>query len=278
MPTIAFVAVVVAAWVLIGLAAALILLGRRGYRGWRWYFLGAVLGVFFVPIAAERARRDFAILERAAAAPGSTRRSGQPGGAVTVVVGVDGSAESDRAVRRAGALFAGARFVLVGVLDPDATEFDDGRRAAMHDLLITRAAWLPADARPPVVVETACGSPSRVLLELVGKEGADVLVIGRRGVGLSHRLLGSVAQHATSHADVPVLLVGRPRGTHAVHAVHAVHAGCDAPSLDASRDEARVVDRRWPVWRRRASREASSWSRTVRQQGDFGDPSRDVEP
>ncbi|MFR9802368.1 universal stress protein [Pseudonocardia sp. RS010] len=208
MPTIAFVAVVVAVWVLTGLAAAVVLLGRQGYRGWRWYFLGAVLGLFFVPIAAERARRDTAVLEREAGAGSGTRRDREP---ATVVVGIDGSAESDRAVRLAAGLFAdGARFVLVGVLDPDAAEFDDGRRAAMHDLLATRAAWLPADVAPPVV-EIACGSPARVLLRLAGDEGADVLVLGRRGTGLSHRLLGSVAQAATAHSDVPVLLAGASR-------------------------------------------------------------------
>ena len=69
MPTIAFLVVVVAAWVLTGLAAAVVLPGRRGYRGWRWYLIGAVLGLFFVSIATERAPRDIAVLERAAASP-----------------------------------------------------------------------------------------------------------------------------------------------------------------------------------------------------------------
>ncbi|WP_164699717.1 universal stress protein [Modestobacter sp. KNN46-3] len=199
METVAYVAVVIALWVLAGLAAVMVLLARQGHRHWGWYLMGAVLGPLFIPIAAERARRDVAVLERGEGSP----RNEDPD-RLTVVVGVDGSAESDEAVREAGRLFAGggAAFVLVSVLDPDVAEFpDDPRRRAADDLLTDRAGWLPEGA----VLEIGCGQPARVLLEIARAEAADVLVLGRRARGFSRRLLGSVAERLAHEADVPVV-------------------------------------------------------------------------
>ena len=70
-------------WIVAGVLAALVLLGRQGYRDWRWYVLGAVFGPLFIPIAAERANRSVAVVEAAEPAPGS---------GTSIVVGVDGSA------------------------------------------------------------------------------------------------------------------------------------------------------------------------------------------
>jgi nucleotide-binding universal stress UspA family protein len=133
-----------------------------------------------------------------------------------VLVGVDGSAESDQAVRDAARLFepAHARIVLATVADPDVAEFgDDARRLEWHDLLAERAGWLSPQGPAPVL-KVVCGQPDLVLLEAAGAEAADALVIGRRGRGLSHRLLGSVAQSLTRRATIPVLLAGpaSPRG------------------------------------------------------------------
>lgn len=103
---------VVLLWVLIGLAAALLVLGRRGYRSELGYLVGAVLGPLFVPIAMERGRRVTVDTGTPA------RRESSDG--ITVLVGVDGSAESDSAVREAARLFApgGALILLVRVADP----------------------------------------------------------------------------------------------------------------------------------------------------------------
>jgi nucleotide-binding universal stress UspA family protein len=210
MPTLPFVILIVLLWLLLGLGAALMFLGRRGYRGRAWYFLGAALGPLFVPIAMERGRRATHVLERTSAEGAGT------GNQVTVLVGVDGSAESDQAVRDAARPFgpAHARIVLATVADPDVAEFgDDARRQEWHDLLAERADWLCPQGPAPVL-EVLCGQPDVVLLEAAGAEAADALVIGRRGRGLSHRLLGSVAQSLTRRATIPVLLAGpaTPRG------------------------------------------------------------------
>lgn len=203
MPTWLFVVLVVVLWVLVGLGSALLFLGRHGYHSGSWYFLGAVLGPLFVPIAIERGRRTTRVLERTSGAAATGDR-------ITVLVGVDGSAESDQAVRDAARLFAPgrARIVLAAVVDPGTAEFcDDVQRREWHDLLAERAGWLPP-AGPAAVLEVLCGQPDLVLLEAAEAEQADAIVIGRRGRGLSARLLGSVAHSLMRRATIPVLLAG----------------------------------------------------------------------
>ncbi|MGY2063934.1 universal stress protein [Blastococcus sp. SYSU DS0619] len=208
MPTSAVIALVVVVWIAIGWSAALFL-GRRGYRDPQWYFLGAVLGPLFLPMALERGRRQHRVVERTPRADGDVPPTT---GSVTAVVGVDGSAESDRAVRDAAALLPGegTRVVLVMAVDPDVVEFaDDTEQARCRTLLTDRAGWFPGESP---VVELVSGQPGTALLDVARQEGADVVVVGRRGRGLSHRVLGSVAEHVTHHSPVPVLLAGPPTG------------------------------------------------------------------
>ncbi|PRX46186.1 nucleotide-binding universal stress UspA family protein [Prauserella shujinwangii] len=206
MPIVAQVILLAALWVLVGLTSVAFILGRQGHRDWRWYVVGGVLGLLFVPIAVERATRRTTVLER------SPSDGGTEGEGVTVLVGVDGSAESDEAVRDTARLFGGTagRVVLVAAADPDVGEFDLAEpQQRCHDLLADRAAWLPRHVT--VVTEVVAGQPARVLLERARTEHADLVVLGRRGSGLSPRLLGSVATLVTKRSPEPVLLAGRPR-------------------------------------------------------------------
>ena len=202
--------VIALAWALVGLAAAAYL-HRRGHRDRTWFLVGSLLGPLFVPIAAERTRGATRTLERHGG-PGSAADDTARG--VAVLVGVDGSAESDQAVRDAGRLVAaGARRVLlVAVLDADSAEHggEEARRQARR-LLADRAGWLPGDGAT-VATAVAAGPPARALLDLADTEDVDVLVVGRRGTGVSRAVIGSVAEHITAHATRPVLLAAPPPG------------------------------------------------------------------
>lgn len=56
------------------------------------------------------------------------------------------------------------------------------------------------------------GQAATVLLREA--EGADLLVVGSRGRGeLAALVLGSVSHQRAQHAEVPIVLVPRPRGT-----------------------------------------------------------------
>ncbi|GAB3127345.1 hypothetical protein GCM10027160_51890 [Streptomyces calidiresistens] len=210
MTTALFVALVIAVWVLSGVIAAVVLLGRQGYRDWHWYVLGALLGPMFVPIAAERPRTRPRTLERNALTPEEHTIGGR-----TALVAVDGSPESRQAIADASRLLASpdSRIVLATVVDAEsgkAKSETDRARA----LLAECAGELNGNGGPAIVTEIGSGKPSAVLLRMAEDENADIIVIGRRGKGLSRRLLGSVADEMVRRSPLPVLLATAPNGAH----------------------------------------------------------------
>ena len=198
-------------WVVTGVAAVTLILYRRGHREGSWMLIGAVLGPFIVPIAMERAMRGSRRLERRVdprsdPAPASDR--------VCVLVGVDGSPESDQAVRDATRLVAPAagRLLMATVVDADAAEARDGgdvERRRARELLECSVRSLPASAAT-VETEIVAGQPATALLELAEAEDVDLIVVGRRGKGLSRTVLGSAAATLSAKARCPVLLAAPP--------------------------------------------------------------------
>ncbi|GAB3964331.1 universal stress protein [Streptomyces sparsus] len=209
MTTALLVILVIVLWVSVGIIAVVHFLGRQGYRSPHWYLVGGLLGLLFVPIAADRARRDTRVLERSA---GSERRAGDAGEGLTVVVGTDGSPEGDQAVRDAARLVAGTagRVILVTVVDAEAQRAEEQRDAA-RSMLQERVSWVTGEQTagtatgPETMIEIGSGQPSQVLLTLAETEDADVVVVGRRGRGLSQRVLGSVANDVLKRFPRPVL-------------------------------------------------------------------------
>jgi nucleotide-binding universal stress UspA family protein len=145
-----------------------------------------------------------------------------------VVVGVDGSENAERAVKFLAALEPprGARATLFRAVDimrapvqglvPAATRatvatevkrINEGRRAAARRDL-SRATKILSSAGWRVDQVVTDGAPLHGLLATVSDVGADLLVVGVRGVtGLRHLLLGSVAEGALNRGPVPVLVV-----------------------------------------------------------------------
>jgi nucleotide-binding universal stress UspA family protein len=143
----------------------------------------------------------------------------------TVVVGTDGSESSLRAVARAGALAGacGATLVIACAYLP--TETDERELSRAQDVLGDEAYQVvgssPAEETVRTAVEQAAaagagqvrsvavaGSPVEVLLDVVGREQADLLVVGNRGLnGIKGRLLGSVPADATRRSSCDVLVV-----------------------------------------------------------------------
>ena len=148
----------------------------------------------------------------------------------TIVVGVDGSGESEAALRWAldEAALRGARLVVVtawtfvppapiaepGMIPVPAVDYSDAseaeRKAADEELEET--VRRVGGGAPDVELERRLveGDPARVLEEEARDAG--LVVVGCRGrSGLAAALLGSVSQHVVNHAPCPVVVVKAPR-------------------------------------------------------------------
>jgi nucleotide-binding universal stress UspA family protein len=137
----------------------------------------------------------------------------------TIVVGVDGSAHSHKALTWAAAEAAdhAADLVVLNVwehtLPPPAGSVsvsekyvpDPSQRTA-EELVKEITEVLGED--PPVVIQPRVkqGNPAKVLIDQA--EDADLLVVGTRGHGGFRGLvLGSVSQHVAAYAKCPVAVV-----------------------------------------------------------------------
>ena len=139
-----------------------------------------------------------------------------------VIVGTDGSATAERAVRKAATLAKqhDARLVVVTAYEPHGDELarsaeapDDlrwmltDRNQAEEFARQGKAAAVEAGA-DRVTVQAVPGSPADVLLETAADFGADCIVVGSVGLtSAAHFMLGSVASSVAHHAPCDVFIV-----------------------------------------------------------------------
>lgn len=138
-----------------------------------------------------------------------------PGGG-RIVVGVDGSRASLRALAWAGrqASLTGARLDAVtawrvpvaayeGFAPPYDLDLAKGAKEALDKALAETLGQYPDVEVTPAVVE---GAPAVELLRWA--QGAELLVVGSRGHGeFTGMLLGSVSEHCVAHAPCPVVVI-----------------------------------------------------------------------
>jgi nucleotide-binding universal stress UspA family protein len=138
-----------------------------------------------------------------------------------IVVGVDGSASSEQALRWAlrQAKLTGATieaviawhfpFISGGYTWPPTgimVSAPDFRKVAERVLADTVSRATSGDLPSPVTQEVLEGDAAAVLIR--ESAGADLLVVGSRGHGgLAEAMLGSVGQHCVHHAPCPVVIV-----------------------------------------------------------------------
>ncbi|MGB7819054.1 MAG: universal stress protein [Ornithinibacter sp.] len=196
------VAFVIVAWIAIGLATGL-WMARRGHD-WRWTLIAVVLGPLFVPIAWERVVRRPRVAASSGDGPPEPRgRASGP----RVLVGIDGSPDAERALDTAMDLMGPrcALVVLAEVVTYDATDTESPDAVEAATRHVERAALrLPG---MNVNREVLAGPPGEALRQYAADHDLDVVVVGRRGRGLSERLLGSVSEDLLRHSDVSVLVV-----------------------------------------------------------------------
>jgi len=138
-----------------------------------------------------------------------------------ILVGVDGSEHSARAVRwcadHAAAL--GAEVIAVHVIDlpvylgpgepampiPPLTP---EQRQELQDLAARDWCKPLADAGVAYRVILVDGSPAFALIRLAQDEGAELVVAGRRGIGgFAELLMGSTTHQLSHHLDRPLIII-----------------------------------------------------------------------
>lgn len=139
-----------------------------------------------------------------------------------IVVGVDGSTESARALEWALAEAAlrggqvqviGAYHVPVVAADPMgmagayvAPEQVEADTRAVLEEVVAKARQASGHSDVEVVVSVSLGAPRDLLVE--ASQGAELVVVGARGLGrLGQLVLGSVSQYVATHAGCPVVVV-----------------------------------------------------------------------
>ena len=133
-----------------------------------------------------------------------------------IIVGVDGSSHSQRALQWAMSE-AAARYTPLTVLsvrDERAVTHTTGdltqdQAAEEVQALVDQAVSSQSGSAPPVTVQVIPGSPATELID-AGHDAALLVVGSRGGGGLGRRGLGSVSSRVAYDAPCPVLIIFPP--------------------------------------------------------------------
>lgn len=198
------VVVLIVAWVGVGLASGL-WMARHGHDP-LWTLIAVVLGPLFVPIAMERVQRDPGVAKFGSKGAPPRRSVGNPG--LRVLVGLDGSAESERGLATAVRIFGPhcGLLVLAEVVHFEAAEASSGTDVDDAERRLSGLAE-GLDIAGETHTEVLAGAPGPTLREFADQQDMDLVVVGRRGRGLSKRLLGSVSADIIERSSVPVLVI-----------------------------------------------------------------------
>jgi len=141
----------------------------------------------------------------------------------SIVVGTDGSDTATEAVRQAAALarLTKARLDIVSAYEPASVDrlrveqsgaAPDPRWAVNArdeiDSTLEAAAAIARDMDVPVEVDPRQGDPADSILDVAEERGADLIVLGNKGItGAQRFLLGSVPNKVSHHAPCSVLII-----------------------------------------------------------------------
>ncbi len=142
-----------------------------------------------------------------------------------ILVPVDGSPLSSRALRHAFQEFPDAEIVAYHVVDLFEPDYPGGDRASSYEPLIGSEEWhqfvadvrdqlfseideIAADCDRPVVTDSDIGDPARLVVEYATEEPVDHVVVGAHGRADPGRpFVGSVAEAVVHRSPVPVTVV-----------------------------------------------------------------------
>jgi nucleotide-binding universal stress UspA family protein len=125
-----------------------------------------------------------------------------------IVVGTDGSESAERAVDRAGVIAAalGATVHVVSAYSKQALPPVEERTWAKQnvDRAQQRLGKVGVESEAHLSTRAPFG---RALVEIADKQGAQMIVVGNRGMSGAKRALGSVPNYVSHHARCDVVIV-----------------------------------------------------------------------
>jgi nucleotide-binding universal stress UspA family protein len=135
----------------------------------------------------------------------------------TIVVGTDGSNTADKAVVRAAELarLTGASLHVVSAYTPRAArvvgERSSGEYSVGPDFKVDAVLSGTLDRLQAEGIELQAhgpkGDPGDAIVEIAVREGADLIVLGSRGMQGARRILGSVPNKVSHNAPCDLLIV-----------------------------------------------------------------------
>ena len=141
----------------------------------------------------------------------------------SIVVGTDGSQTAEEAVRQAGELAKqmGAKVHLVSAFEPvSESRLRSERQGAPSDVewavnpredvnaTLEEARKSIEDSGVDVELHAREGDPADAILDVAEERGADLIVVGNRGMtGAKRFLLGSVPNKVSHHAPCSVMII-----------------------------------------------------------------------
>ncbi len=199
-----------AVWLAVVLASGLIaayLARRWGRDPFGWLLLSAAMGPIAIVALIGTRQSD---VERSQA---STRESSAQSGRPRVLIASDGSDAGPACARHVAQTHGDAVEVIVlavlpheaqpGTSEQSIRDYDE-RVAAITDRTVDALRHTGISSRRVV----AFGSPGEEIIRQADAEGAELIVVGRRGGGMSRALLGSTSDYVLKHATRPVTVVG----------------------------------------------------------------------
>lgn len=199
----------IAAWLAIGLAIGVTMI-RRGHSPVIWTalcFYGPLAGLLALTARVADSPEDPELIDKGRAGPGP----------LSVLVGLDGSAESANALDAVIGLFGGevGQLTLATVINLDDAEIPGRESQRDSATALLRQASKEVESRVDLTPATALltGPPGPALSKYATDTGYHMIAVGSRGAGATRLVMGSAAMHLSASADTPVLVV--PREYHA---------------------------------------------------------------
>ena len=180
---------------------------RWGHDPFGWMLLTMAMGPFAVIAMLGTRQRD---ISRAGAPEGLPDPGDGRNG--IIVAACDGSAATPRIVEHLLARCdPNAEVVLLLVLPHESAPRSDAASTRDYQERVNRMTGAAADLLRErgrrFRTVTAYGKPAEEILRAADACAADLILVGRRGAGLSRALLGSVSDYVVKNADRPVTVV-----------------------------------------------------------------------